>query len=261
MRQDNGCYTAELLEQLRPQQLDTNLFFGPLNALTQREFLEQHNIRFFIGVGIDTSRLASLVQDGQLLGCSGPFPPLMVNFDQKFDYASLAAASESTQLYHLQNSELLAQLVSQTAHAAQRNIAYYTYSNVFSDGLVDRFETFNDLVQIFKMAAHMGNILVFSQNGNDEQLLMLLIFFVLQKYPCVGPAEAVKFIKCLRPSVHDLTPEQLYWCLKAKEHLGAAQVKIPAEQPRPTRKCSDGGDPQGTNIRFFNSTKRSRLNQ
>lgn len=260
MRMDNGCYTAELVEQLRPQQLDTNVFFGPLNALTQRDFLEQHNIRFFIGVGIDTARLSSLVQGTQVLENDGPFPSLMINFDERFDHGTLAASAEITQLYHFHHTKTLSQLAAHSAHVLQKDAACYMQSNVFSETGIERFQTFSDLVVIFKMAAHLGNILVFSQNGNDEQLLMLLIFIVLQKYPYAEPSEAAKFIKCLRPTVQDLTAEQLYWCVKAKESFGGPQLHLPSEHAKPVRKCSDECGPQNTTIRFH-STKRSRLNQ
>ena len=60
---DNAYYLSDPLEQLKPQKLDSNVFFGPLNTLTQFDFIKDNNVKLFICIGLSTQRLANILND------------------------------------------------------------------------------------------------------------------------------------------------------------------------------------------------------
>lgn len=295
MMVDNAYYLAHSLEQLKPQRLSGNIFFGPLNTLTQRQFIESENIKLFIGVGLSTGRLAPILNEipsfaGKLNDC------LVLNFDSEFDPASVAGgtAGSAVEEYHSQNSRVLRLIIEDFlksnqecsvrdgyrcltpgpetydfAHIIDGDIeAYYNRGNVCYDSSSSKFVSFNDLITIFKRVNPAAKILVFSQNGNDLELVTFLISAVLKEKPGIDVVEAYQFIKSIRPTIDDSLEKILHGCnalsefhqllltKKQQDYTGCNQT------PRVLRKRNEsilqGGTPEPVDERIVGS-KRVRF--
>lgn len=234
---DNAYYLAEPLDQLKPQRLDNNIFFGPLNTLAQDEFIECENIELFIGVGLNTRRLASIL-NGIPSFAGRTDSRLVLNFDPEFDYDSVTSGSADPAIedYCRYNSTLLYQYIESFSRGKTETSLQETYrcltptpetSDQFHliDGIIDtyyhggnvctdvssgRFLAFNDLISIFKCVNPKGRVLVFSQNGNDLDLVSFLISTLLRKNPSVKMMEAYQFLRSIRPTIDDSLAENLH---------------------------------------------------
>lgn len=224
---------ASAKNQLIPQQLTNNVFFGPLNALSQREFIQENRIRFFVAVGIATKRVAQYCRDMPAQDC------LVVNFDSEFSpQVSLSATElELVSQYSQQHSTLLSQLAAGLAGDAatgctadsrltpqpeldqqlHNSPAQYTCNIVTSQG-AQKFASFNDLLTLFKLSGS-GNVLVFSSNGNDEDLVALLSSHVVITNSSASLLEAFQYVKSLRPSINQCQPDSVFWCQGLMEYL------------------------------------------
>lgn len=207
---------AHTLDQMKPQQLCNNVFFGPLNTLSQQEFLNENNIRFFISVSIPVERVieyaANIHLDRFLMCC----------FDQSFDRTRLSDevmcrllefngkhSADLKALIH--NASLSDECIARPLQSLfYRSVAEYT-TNIFTADGVQKFEQFNDLITLFKLS-QLGNVLIFSSNGNDENLLTLLISQILKCNPKVSVMDAFTYVKNLRPTVENLHEDRIYWC-------------------------------------------------
>ncbi|SCU91070.1 LADA_0F07932g1_1 [Lachancea dasiensis] len=220
----NQFAVAACKNQLIPQQLTNDVFFGPLNSLSQHSFLQSHNIKFFIAVGIPTKRVAQY--------CSGMSAEhsLVVNFDSAFNPHTPASASETTttSLYCQTQSKSLALLTAKVSAGMETTypsrsltpqpeldqslyLPAPTYNcNVVTAQGVDKFKIFNDLLTIFKLS-NAGNVLVFSSSGNERDLATVLISHILHTNPSTSLMEALQYIKSLRPSLTQCQPESLFW--------------------------------------------------
>lgn len=231
---DKAYYLANPLEQLKPQRLDSNVFFGPLNTLTQFEFIRENNVKLFICIGVCTERLANILNGIPALAqAAGEF--LVVNFDPTFDQATVMNADHVTQQYCTHNSSLLKLLIDhlinsrsgqphedsfrcltpspETPDATQITYGsierYYDGSNVCADSTSVKYEVLNDLISIFRNVNPSANILLFSKNGNDQELLTFLMSIIIKKNPLVKIVEAYQYIKSIRPTIDDLPEEFL----------------------------------------------------
>lgn len=306
MQFDNGYYLSDQLEQLKPQQLDSNIFFGPLNILTQLDFIKEQNIRFFIGIGLDTQRLATLLYGNQIF-YNNKDDILMVNFDSSFnrDNVMTDSVSHMTKQYYSHNTSLLNRLIGRVLHGnldsnpslnTHRCLTptperpdvsqllhgdishYYNSGNIYTESDIEKFNAFNDLITIFKSFEAGGNILVFSQNGNDEDIVTLLISTVLKKNPFVKIPEAFQFIKSLRPTIHDLQQEHIYWCrglidfseaVRSKNMHGGVNSQsgsgMISPSPKHFRKRADSIEEcdrmKKASLRILGECKRTRIDQ
>ncbi|SCW01400.1 LAFE_0D11738g1_1 [Lachancea fermentati] len=218
----NQYALATARNQINPQQLTNNVFFGPLNTLSQLEFISLHNIRFFISVGISTKRAAQYFRSISV----DEF--VMVTFDETLD-SNVAANSDDILSYEAENSLLLKQLIAKVQaetpepvtgrcltpqpdvnQLLYQNVNTYT-SNVVSARGVQKYESFNDMLTLFRLS-HSGNVLVFSDNGNDEELVTMLISHILKENTSVSLMEAFQYVKSIRPTVSELKQEQIFWC-------------------------------------------------
>lgn len=232
----NQFAMADTLNQIKPQQLSNNVFFGPLNTLSQQEFLFKHQIKFFIAVGIPTKKAAEYYHNMPIKDF------IMVNIDGGFD-RSPSSNDELQRILHYNqaNSDNLKQLLANinTSSTSEhercltpqpdlnqlmyRNINEYTTNTITLSG-VQKFESFNDFLTLFKMSG-LGNVLVFSTNGNDEELVTLLISHVLKMNASVSLLEAFNYVKSLRPTVNDLRDEQIFWCAGLVDYSERVRAK------------------------------------
>ncbi|EDO15789.1 hypothetical protein Kpol_1040p2 [Vanderwaltozyma polyspora DSM 70294] len=240
----NEFYLADAMELLRPQRLDNNVFFGPLNTLTQVEFLRENNIRFFIGIGVSTERLAKICNENAMLRGSMN-EVIMINFDSgvvagqrcnSFDSESITTDFQRFNTSQLQNliSYLVNDKRSSSSHSSGNpnddrcltplpeqsdisnllygDISHYYGSSVFSDVNVEKFKAFNDLITLFKAYDPTNKVLVFSNDGNDEDLVTLLVSSVLKANPSTKIFEALQYVKSLRAALSNIKDEKIIWC-------------------------------------------------
>lgn len=252
---DNAYYLSDPLEQLKPQKLDSNVFFGPLNTLTQFDFIKDNNVKLFICIGLSTQRLANILNDIPALSRAAE-EFLMVNFDPTFDQATLISANHVTQQYHYHNSSLLRLLIDHfikdSFSAAQSDSyrcltptpetpdvnqllygepeRYYNDGNVCVDSTSSKYEVLNDLITIFRYVNPSANVLVFSQNGNDQDLLSFLISVIIKKNSMVNIVEAYQYIKSIRPTVNDFSEEALVGHSALLDFHELVRVKDQAKQ-------------------------------
>lgn len=210
--------------QLLPQQLTNNVFFGPLNALSQRSFLERHNIRFFIAVGFPTHRVAQYCQNLAANDC------IVVNFDWEFCPPAAALPLDPVTQYCSSHSNSLQQLIMNVAteittstpvdsnltpqpeldQMLYHSTAHYACNVIAAQGLA-KYQSFQDVLTLFKLSG-AGNVLVFSSNGNDQELGYLLISHILSTSPTISLFEAAQYLKSLRPTMTQFQTEPLFWC-------------------------------------------------
>lgn len=216
MSHQNQYALAHTLNQMKAQQLCNSVFFGPLNTLSQYDFLSSNNIKFFISVGIPIERAISYARNIQLENF------LICCFDKSFDRNGLSDDTMTTALEfnnkHSSDLKILTDTVSKVCGMSERPIQSSLYrpvseyrTNIFTMDGVQKFECFNDLITIFKRS-NIGNILVFSSNGNDEELVTLLISHVLKQNPVTNLMEAFSYVKNLRQTIYPLKEDQIYWC-------------------------------------------------
>ncbi|QLQ81706.1 hypothetical protein HG537_0F04670 [Torulaspora globosa] len=293
MMADNAYYLAHSLEQLKPQRLSGNIFFGPLNTLTQRQFIESENIKLFIGVGLSTRRLAPILNEIPLFaGKLNDY--LVLNFDSEFNPESIVTGGSAVEEYHCQNSRVLKVVIESfwrrneefSVQEGYRCLtpgpdmndftqmidgdieSYYNSGNVVTDSSSLKFVLFNDLITIFKRVNPTAKILVFSQNGNDLDLVTFLISVVLKEKPSVKVMEAYQFIKSVRPTIDDSLGNILHGCtalyefhqhLLTKEQQGYTGCN---QTPQVLRKRNDlilqAGTPEPADERIAGS-KRVRF--
>ncbi|QEU58215.1 hypothetical protein KDRO_A02300 [Kluyveromyces lactis] len=216
MSHHNNYALAHTLNQMKPQQLSNNVFFGPLNTLSQYDFLSKNDIKFFISVGIPVERAmdyARNIQLDQFMICC-----LDKEFDRtKFSDDTMNNILEFNNKHSVDLKTLIQHVSLSEECAAQplqshlyRSVSEYT-TNIYTADGVHKFECFNDLITLFKLAK-MGNILVFSSNGNDENLVILLISHMLKQNPSINVVDAFSYVKNLRPTVNNMKEDNIYWC-------------------------------------------------
>lgn len=216
MSHHNNHALAHTLNQMKPQQLCSNVFFGPLNTLSQYDFLTHNDIKFFVCIGIPIKRAMEYARNIQL----DQF--LMCCFDKDFDRTKHSDETMGRILEfnnkHSSDMKMLIHTISASEEfkikplqsMLYRPISEFT-SNIFTADGVQKFECFNDLISVFKKS-QLGNILVFSSNGNDENLVTLLASQILKQNPTITPMDAFNYVKNLRPTVYNLKEDQIYWC-------------------------------------------------
>ncbi|AET39841.1 uncharacterized protein Ecym_5049 [Eremothecium cymbalariae DBVPG len=210
---------AKAMDQIKPQKLNNNVFFGPLNSLSQRDFLVENGIKFFISVGIPTGRVVeyvkalpteefiAIVVDGSSGATDGEEGGDVKRFREThsarmqgvFRQVSMEGMGFGGRC--LPQSEVVRQL--------HRPIAEYQSNIVAGDGIAV-LEQFNDFITLFQQS-RLGNILIYSANGNDERLTTLLVSQVLQTNMWSSVLEAFVYVKSLRPSIEDQLGVNSFW--------------------------------------------------
>lgn len=211
----NRCYYDHVLEQIRSQRLDNNIFFGPINSLIQKDFLEAENIRFFITLELDARQLAQLWEDGLLNSKES----VVASFDPNFNCNKIDIGTK----FFYENEENLREIVnyvmsSDNDSSGQLGLKQLINSDMANLGTIyggnwgDQIRHLLNIALVFKMASHYGKILIVSKNGNDNVLVSFLMAIQMIQNPQVSTSEAFNFIKVQRPSVHELGPEFIDLC-------------------------------------------------
>lgn len=208
------CHYDQLVEQIRSQRLDNNVFFGPINSLIQKDFLQLENIRFFITLGLDTCQLSQLWDNGSLRNDDS----VVINFDPKFNPSEI----DTTSRFFYENVENLRKIIANVANDCnntnQQEMKKLVKNDIESLGTLYsgnwgvQMRYLLDIAIIFKIASQYDKILIVSKNGNDNVLVSFLIAIQMIQNPQLSALEAFKFIKVQRPSVHELTPEFVSLC-------------------------------------------------
>ncbi|AGO12034.1 AaceriADR371Wp [[Ashbya] aceris (nom. inval.)] len=232
---------ALAMDQLQPQQLSANVFFGPLNTLSQAEFIASKNIRFFVSIGIPIQKVVEHMK-------AVPHQNYVAAVVDE-DHAESMNESADVALFRKVHTDKIQQL----AHAMRRvnsdddsypqaRNAYMSatgassadfQSNVIgSTGLI-LMEQFNDLLTLFQ-ESQLGNVLVYSRNGNDETMTTLLVSNILRTNAHINLLEAFSYLRSLRPTVSEQTKEDCFW----NPSLVAYHERIRAEMFWNTGHCS-----------------------
>lgn len=215
MENMNRCYYDQLVEQIRSQKLDSNVLFGPINCLSQKDFLEVENIKFFITLGLDTWQLSQVWNDGPLNSDNS----VVVNFDPNFDYNRVDTETRFLD----ENAENLHKIAAHVMRAYDDNSTQQHLRSLFNSDITSLSTVYGgswgvqirnllDIAIMFKMASQYGKLLIVSKNGNDNVLVSLLVALQIIQNPHISVLEAFKFIKVQRPSVQELAPEFVSLC-------------------------------------------------
>ncbi|QLG73169.1 hypothetical protein HG535_0E02530 [Zygotorulaspora mrakii] len=231
MELHNNYYLAGPSEQLKPQQLSRNVFFGPFNVLSRHKFLHDNQIKFFICIGIPTQRLVNLTSNSD--------DALMINFDSSLNTTSVPVTTDIAN-YQNHNSLLLRTVIDKILMESSPSFlpqesnrcltpqpencvferpfidslqGIYQNGSVFTEDVTgsERFKIFNDLLTVFQMVNPNASTFIFSQNGNDEELTSFLMSQVLVRNTYIKLNESYKFVKSLRPTINDIKDEQTFW--------------------------------------------------
>ncbi|CAI4054474.1 uncharacterized protein SKDI_01G0330 [Saccharomyces kudriavzevii IFO 1802] len=188
-------------DDLKLQKVDNSVFFGPCGVLTQPILLQYENIKFIIGVNLTTEKGASFYT--QYFRHSNS---LMVNLD----ISTAATENSQVELYVRNNTILLQKIVGQYLQMGKmraslsqpqidtiQSLPQFCNSNVLTGGLLVQYQAFNDLLTLFKLFGHFGNILVVSSHSHDSTLIKFLISTVITYHPFVTILEALQYMKAI----------------------------------------------------------------
>ncbi|KAH3902857.1 uncharacterized protein SCDLUD_000450 [Saccharomycodes ludwigii] len=252
----NQYELAKILNQLEPQQLTKNVFFGPLNALTRVDFLMTNNIKFIISTGMPVY---------SAMKCCANIPMekyayVLINFDPTFSKSDYNDEKLfQIMCYNQIFSAQLSSFVNRALSTVEREEDIYNSqsinilrSNIItSDGLL-KFEVFNDFITLCK-SANMGNVLIVSNSGNDESLTSLLISHVMRNNCQATLQDSISYAKSLRPSVRDINESRLLMCNGLSEYI--EQVKSHSWKDILRHQCyhtikrkEDGSDKEEINL-------------
>ncbi|AMD21062.1 HEL219Wp [Eremothecium sinecaudum] len=209
---------ANAMDQIRPQQLDANVLFGPVNSISQSKFIAENNIRFFISIGFKCSQVVEYCK-------SIPIDDyLMIIMEDGLETENESSdikefrIKHSAKLQHVlkmnngtNSSQGCGYLTPQPepVPALYRPLAEYS-SNVIRSSCVTALENFNDLLSIFRRS-QLGNVLVYSANGNDERLTKFLVSSVIKSNVHISLLEAFHHVKSLRATVEVEQDASLFW--------------------------------------------------
>lgn len=191
------------IDDLKLQKLDTNVYFGPCEILTQPILLQYENIKFIIGVNLSTEKIASFYT--QYFRNSNS---VVVNLCSPTT-AAVATKKAAIDLYIRNNTILLQKFVGQYLQMGKKikksltqaqtdtiqSLPQFCNSNVLSGEPLVQYQAFNDLLALFKSFSHFGNILVISSHSYDCALLKFLISRVMTYYPLVTIQDSLQYMK------------------------------------------------------------------
>ncbi|AAS52291.1 ADR371Wp [Eremothecium gossypii ATCC 10895] len=232
---------ALAMDQLQPQQLSANVFFGPLNTLSQAEFIESKNIRFFISIGIPIQKVVEHMR-------AVPHQNYVAAVVDE-EHAKVMNENADVALFrkiHTDKIQQLAHAIGGVGHGdgsyPEAQCAYMPAfttcsaefkSNVIGSTGLTLMEQFNDLLTLFQ-GSQLGNVLVYSRNGNDDMMTTLLVSNILRTNAHINLLEAFSYLRSLRPTVSEQAKEECFW----NPSLVAYHERIRAEMFWKTGCCS-----------------------
>ena len=219
----------------QPIVLDRQIMFGTTDTIMNHsDTLRSNNVRFFIGLDLQTSQMAEIYNSEQIKNLYGSTEDIvMVNFDSQFfeDYIVTDLQSLTLQLsnnensqnlisYLWNNSQLLKMIATQfskkyedTTMFLHRYVTLYKRCNSFGVDHIEKFQSFNDLLTLFNDTNSQGKVLVFSESMTNENMLTLLISTMLKKDPMMKVQQCYQFIISLIDTpIDSIRTEKIFLC-------------------------------------------------
>lgn len=189
--------------QMAPARLNSRIFFGPLNSITNLKFLTENNIKHIITVNIPTTlcmkycekipmnidEYTLLTIDSNLPGSMNGMNENLVRFNQIY----------SNNMKNFVKSQL----------PDSMDLLYSTSSlNTLTSNIVtcegyEKLVVFNDFLSLVQNSNSevYGNALIVSSNGNDDSLVALLCSIVLKENISLQLNSVIQHLQILRPSM------------------------------------------------------------
>lgn len=196
-------YELETMKtQMFPARLNSRVFFGPLNSITNLSFLTENNIKHIVTVNIPTTlcmkycekipmnidEYTLLTLDSNLPGSVNGMDDALVRFSQVF----------SNNIKNFVKSQL----------PDSMNLLYstsslnYLASNIITCEGYEKLVVFNDFLALVQNSSDLyGNALIVSSNGNDDSLVALLSSAVLKDNINLQLNSVIQHLQMLRPSM------------------------------------------------------------
>lgn len=196
-------YELETMKtQMFPARLNSRVFFGPLNSITNLAFLTENNIKHIVTVNIPTSlcmkycekipmsidEYSLLTLDPNLPGSLNGMDDALVRFNQVF----------SNNIKSFVKSQLPDSLNLLYSTASLNYLA----SNIVTVEGYEKLVVFNDFLSLVQNSPGVcGNALIVSSNGNDDSLVALLSSAVLKDNINMQLSSVIQHLQMLRPSM------------------------------------------------------------
>ncbi|XBW38337.1 hypothetical protein QEN19_003926 [Hanseniaspora menglaensis] len=193
--------------QMMPGQLNSRVFFGPLNSITNLNFIISNNIKHFITVNIPTTLSMKYCEkiplavneytlinfDSNLPGSTNGMNDDLVHYKQIY----------SNILTNFIKSHLPGSIDSLYSTSSLQHLA----SNIVTCTGYEKLTVFNDFMTILQASdsTTYGNCLIVSSNGNDEDLFVLLASIILKDNISLQLNSVIQHIQTLRPSMRNIT--------------------------------------------------------
>lgn len=199
--------------QMMPAQLNSRVFFGPLNGITNLKFLTDNNIKHFITINIPTSlsmkyceKIPLAINDYTLL-----------NFDSNLP-GSADGMNESLIRYNQIYTNILknfikCQLPDCSDKLYSTSSLQHLSNNIITCEGFERLIVFNDFMSILQASnsSTFGNCFVVSSNGNDEDLFALLASVILKENITLHLDSVIQHIQTLRPSMRNISYNKIQY--------------------------------------------------
>lgn len=199
--------------QMMPGQLNSRVFFGPLNSIANLKFIMDHNIKHFITVNVPTTLVMKYSEKIPL----GINDYTLINFDSNLP-GSTNGMNEDLVRYNQIYSNNLKQFI-KTQLPDCNNLLYSTASlkclssNIVTSVGYEKLTIFNDFMTILQTSDSnvFGNCLIVSSNGNDEELFVLLASMILKENITIKLDSVIHHIQTLRPSMKNINYNKIQY--------------------------------------------------
>lgn len=264
---DTKIRDSSATDDLNLQKLDSNVFFGPCEILTQPILLQYENIKFIIGVNINTEKVASFYT--QYFRNSNS---VIVNLCSP---TTAATKTPTIGLYIRDNTILLQKLVglylqmgkkiktslTQARTDTIQSLPQFCNSNVLSDEPLVLYQAFNDLLVLFKSFNNFGNILVVSPHSYDCVLFKFLISRVMTYYPIATIPDSMQYMKAILNISISASDELDILNDKELQEFGQTQETLKRRQARSAKRRCDNLHENSTmdSKIIMGTTKRGRF--
>ncbi|KAL1570364.1 hypothetical protein MG5_00921 [Candida albicans P57072] len=195
-----------------PQQICPRVWLGPYNALINKtdnydsNFLVEHNIKIIINCGttlqfldlIENNRDVSVPSDVLILSLDPFFQShdeLAVNFVQKYSRILTNYLN-----YFYKSNPNAAKLIEQLPNSTDR--IQISSPILCGTNLMMQFFSLIKLIDLFKSVNQEMEVLIISQDGNDNLSTGLMIAYLMDTYR-YNLLNSFNMIKSRRPSIYD----------------------------------------------------------
>lgn len=192
---------------MMPAQLNSRVYFGPLNGITNLKFITDNNIKHFITINIPTSLSMKYCEKIPL----GINDYTLLNFDANLP-GSADGMNENLIRYNQIYTNILKNFIkfqlpdcSETLYSTSS--LQHLSNNIITCQGFERLTVFNDFMSILQASDSktFGNCFVVSSNGNDEDLFALLASVILKENITLHLDSVIQHIQTLRPSMRNIS--------------------------------------------------------